>query len=45
MNWLLFDTFGIFLGFAASLIVSQTGENRWRYEVASAIIPTLILLR
>lgn len=45
MNWQLFDAFGIFLGFAANLIVSQTGDNRWRYEVASVVIPTLILLR
>lgn len=45
MNWQLFDTFGIFLGFTANLIVSQTGDNRWRYEVASAVIPTLVLLR
>ncbi|KAH3933506.1 hypothetical protein HBI25_115120 [Parastagonospora nodorum] len=44
MNWQLFDTFGIFLGFTANLIVSQTGDNRWRYEVASAVIPTLVLL-
>jgi hypothetical protein len=45
MNWQLFDAFGIFLGFAANLLVSQTGDNRWRYEVASVIIPALILLR
>lgn len=45
MNWQLFDAFGIFLGFAANLIVSQTGDDRWRYEVASVVIPTLILLR
>lgn len=45
MNWQLFDAFGTFLGFAANMIVSQTGDNRWRYEVASVIIPTLILLR
>ncbi|OAK94404.1 MFS general substrate transporter [Phaeosphaeriaceae sp. SRC1lsM3a] len=44
MNWQLFDAFGIFLGFAANLIVSQTGDDRWRYEVASVVIPTLILL-
>ena len=44
MNWQLFDAFGIFLGFAANLIVSQTGDNRWRYEVASVVIPTVVLL-
>ncbi|KAF2833031.1 MFS general substrate transporter [Ophiobolus disseminans] len=44
MNWQLFDAFGIFLGFAANLIVSQTGDNRWRYEVASVILPTIVLL-
>ncbi|KAF2023401.1 MFS general substrate transporter [Setomelanomma holmii] len=44
MNWQLFDVFGIFLGFTANLIVSQTGDNRWRYEVASAVIPTMVLL-
>lgn len=41
----LTDAFGIFLGFAANLIVSQTGDNRWRYEVASVILPTVVLLR
>jgi hypothetical protein len=44
MNWQLFDAFGIFLGFAANLIVSQTGDDRWRYEVVSVIIPTIVLL-
>ncbi|KAH7095946.1 hypothetical protein FB567DRAFT_44571 [Paraphoma chrysanthemicola] len=44
MNWQLFDAFGIFLGFTANLIVSRTGENRWRYEVASVVLPTVVLL-
>lgn len=45
MNWQLYNAAGIFLGFAANLMVSQIGENKWRYEVASAAIPALVLLR
>jgi hypothetical protein len=45
MNWQLFDAFGIFLGFTANLIVSQADDSRWRYEIASVVIPTLALLR
>ncbi|KAJ4358762.1 uncharacterized protein N0V89_003346 [Didymosphaeria variabile] len=44
MNWQLFDAFGLFLGFTANLIVSKSGDNSWRYEVASAVIPTICLL-
>jgi hypothetical protein len=44
MNWQLFSAFGIFLGFAANLIVSKTGDNRWRYELASVSTPTVCLL-
>ncbi|OAL55009.1 MFS general substrate transporter [Pyrenochaeta sp. DS3sAY3a] len=44
MNWQLYTAAGIFLGFAANLMVSQIGENKWRYEVASAAIPALVLL-
>lgn len=40
MNWQLFDAFGIFLGFAANLIVSQSGNASWRYELGSAAIPS-----
>ncbi|KAF2853721.1 MFS general substrate transporter [Plenodomus tracheiphilus IPT5] len=44
MNWQLYDTLGILFGFAANLIVSQTGNGKWRYEVASVAIPALVLL-
>jgi hypothetical protein len=40
MNWQLFDAFGIFLGFTANLI---SGDH-WRFQMASAAIPCLILL-
>lgn len=44
MNWQLFDAFGIFLGFTANLIISHTGKSSWRWEVASAVLPTLCLI-
>jgi hypothetical protein len=44
MNWQLFDALGLALGFAANLMVSGTGDNSWRLQVASAVIPTICLL-
>jgi hypothetical protein len=40
MNWQLFDAFGTFLGFTANLIAG----DHWRFQMASAAIPCLILL-
>ncbi|KAF2424435.1 MFS general substrate transporter [Tothia fuscella] len=40
MNWQLFDAFGIFLGFTANLIAG----DHWRFQMASAALPCLILL-
>lgn len=37
MNWQVFDAFGIFLGYTANLIVSQTGTR----PVSTADGPTL----
>ena len=45
MNWQLYDACGIFLGFTANLILYNVrGYLRWRSQMASAAIPTLILL-
>lgn len=44
MNWQLFDALGIFLGFTANLIVSGVGETAWRWQTASSVLPTIVLL-
>ena len=44
MNWQLFDALGIFLGFTANLIVSQVGPTAWRWQTASSVLPTIVLL-
>lgn len=44
MNWQLFDAFGIFLGFTANLIVARVGPTAWRWQIASSVIPTIVLL-
>ncbi|KAI9689793.1 MAG: hypothetical protein M1822_009675 [Bathelium mastoideum] len=44
MNWQLFDALGIFLGFTANLIVSQTGGAAWRWQTGSSVLPTVVLL-
>ena len=44
MNWQFMDALGIFLGFTANLICSQIGPLAWRFQIASAAIPTLCLL-
>lgn len=44
MNWQLFDAFGIFLGFTANLAVSQVGRTAWRWQIASSVLPTIVLL-
>jgi len=44
MNWQLFDALGIFLGFTANLILSQTGYPAWRWQTASSALPTIVLL-
>lgn len=44
-NWQLFDSLGIFLGFAANLAVCTFDFNEgWRYMLAIAAIPALLLL-
>lgn len=40
---LLTSTSGIFLGFAANVIVKDTGDIAWRLQLGSAFIPSLIL--
>jgi hypothetical protein len=37
-------TLGIFLGFAANVIVKDTGRIAWRLQLGSAFIPSFILL-
>jgi MFS family permease len=44
MNWQLFDAFGILLGFTANLAVSQVGPTAWRWQIASSVLPTIVLL-
>ncbi|KAI7163594.1 hypothetical protein KC349_g1216 [Hortaea werneckii] len=44
MNWQLFDALGICLGFSANLILAQTGVHAWRWQTASSVLPTIILL-
>lgn len=44
MNWQLFDALGIMLGFSANLAVSQVGPDVWRWQTASSVLPTIVLL-
>ena len=44
MNWQLFVTVGLTLGFTANLIVAKIGPLAWRFQFASAALPTLCLL-
>ena len=43
MGWQLWTAFGIFLGFAANVIVADTGKIAWRLQLGSAFIPALPL--
>ncbi|KAL2107107.1 hypothetical protein VUR80DRAFT_5686 [Thermomyces stellatus] len=43
MFWQLWVVAGIFLGFAANVIVKDTGDISWRLQFGSAFIPSLIL--
>lgn len=43
MSWQAWTALGIFLGFAANLIVQQTGEIAWRLQLGSAFIPAVPL--
>lgn len=44
MFWQLWVCFGIFLGFAANVVVKDTGAIAWRLQLGSAFIPALPLL-
>ena len=44
MNWQLFNSLGIFLGFSANLVFYWTGSLAWRFQIASACIPAGCLL-
>lgn len=45
MNWQLMVAVGIFLGFIANLVVSHIPDHlSWRFQIASASIPTICLL-
>ncbi|CAD6933078.1 unnamed protein product [Tilletia controversa] len=43
MSWQIWTAFGIFLGFAANVIVADTGKIAWRLQLGSAFIPALPL--
>ena len=43
MGWQLWTAFGIFLGFAANVIVENTGAIAWRLQLGSAFIPAVPL--
>ncbi|KAL9937144.1 hypothetical protein V8E36_004379 [Tilletia maclaganii] len=43
MGWQLWTAFGIFLGFAANVVVADTGRIAWRLQLGSAFIPALPL--
>ncbi|KAL1407800.1 hypothetical protein Q8F55_007235 [Vanrija albida] len=43
MGWQLWVCFGIFLGFAANVVVKDVGRIAWRLQLSSAFIPALPL--
>ncbi|TXT15535.1 hypothetical protein VHUM_00038 [Vanrija humicola] len=43
MGWQLWVCFGIFLGFAANVVVKDVGRIAWRLQLGSAFIPALPL--
>jgi sugar porter (SP) family MFS transporter len=43
MGWQLWTAFGIFLGFAANVIVEDAGPIAWRLQFGSAFIPAVPL--
>jgi len=44
MFWQLWVVAGIFLGFAANLVVKDTGDISWRLQLGSAFIPAFVLM-
>jgi len=44
MFWQLWVVTGIFLGFAANVIVKDTGAISWRLQLGSAFIPSFVLM-
>ncbi|KAI9902378.1 hypothetical protein N3K66_001730 [Trichothecium roseum] len=44
MFWQLWVVAGIFLGFAANIIVKDTGDIAWRLQFGSAFIPSFVLM-
>ncbi|KAF8503867.1 hypothetical protein JB92DRAFT_3084245 [Gautieria morchelliformis] len=44
MSWQMWTAFGIFLGFAANLVLFNVGKNAWRLQLGSAFIPAVPLL-
>jgi sugar porter (SP) family MFS transporter len=44
MFWQLWVVIGIFLGFAANVIVKDTGRISWRLQLGSAFIPSFVLM-
>ena len=44
MSWQMWTAFGIFLGFAANLVVAGVPTIAWRLQVGSAFIPAVPLV-
>jgi MFS family permease len=44
MSWQLMDALGIFFGFTANLVCANIGPLAWRFQIASAALPTLCML-
>jgi MFS family permease len=44
MSWQMWTAFGIFLGYCANLAVAHTGENAWRLQLGSAMLPAIPLI-
>ncbi|VDB95914.1 unnamed protein product [Peniophora sp. CBMAI 1063] len=43
MGWQLWTAFGLFLGYAANVVVQNTGAIAWRLQLGSAFIPAVPL--
>lgn len=44
VSWQMFCAFGIFVGFVANFAVTGFGDNTWRLQLATPLIPTLPIL-
>ncbi|KAF8527257.1 hypothetical protein JB92DRAFT_2868261 [Gautieria morchelliformis] len=44
MSWQMWTAFGIFIGFAANLVLFQVGNVAWRLQLGSAFLPAVPLV-